>query len=162
MLGARAPAFRRPVYPLGVRLLLLLLLLVGCSPTPPQRNPPPALSAPGRITLLAPADDPMVEVARVAVRRLNTSRSPTERPVVLEVRGRPEDVAPGERLAVVPVRVDAPPGALAFEPRRGPIPEGARHDPDLPPAVIADDGHLSEALAVYDAVVEAGLSVRSP
>ena len=145
------------------RLLALLVLgiatsLLGCR-QPPERNPPPALSEPVTVSVLVDRGHPLEDVARLAAQRLNESRSPDERPVVL-------DIAPAGGQAgqvVVPVTHDAPPDtrALVLVPRRAAPSPDTRRDPDLRMPDDADAAVLTYALGVYDAVLVAGLAARA-
>ncbi len=108
--------------------------------------------------LLEPAD-PLADAARLAVRRLNESRSPDERPVRLAVA---TDGLDAPRV-LVPVHGDAPPStrALVLTPRLGASTDSARVDPELPAVLRSDPAVRAQALAVYDAVLVAGLAARS-
>ena len=136
----------------------LALCTLGCRPRPPERNPPPALGTPVRVSALLPSDHPLVGVAQLASRRLNESRAPGERPVRLEV----DPPTPSGRV-VVPVTRDAPEGAraLVLIPRAEDLPEKHRADPDLLAEFGGDDRRTAHALAVYDAIVLAGLASRA-
>ncbi len=136
----------------------LALCTLGCGARPPERNPPPALGTPVNVSVLLPSDHPFVDVARLASRRLNESRAPGERPVQLEV----DPPTPSGRV-VVPITRDAPKGvrALVLVPQVGDLPEEHRADPDLPTEFEEDDLRTAHALAVYDAVVLAGLASRA-
>lgn len=129
--------------------IAVVALVIACGPTPPERNPPPALSAPAHVHLLAAPSSPDADVARLVVRRLNASRAPDERPLLLSV-----GMNPAGAHVVVSLGDDEPPASpFVVTPWRGALPGVPRIDPQLPPG--AD-------LALYDAVAVAGLLARCP
>jgi len=132
-------------------------LLAGCR-VPPERNPPPALSAPAIVSVVLSDAHPLAGAARLAVRRLNESRAPSERPVQLEIGPR---ASAGQVL--VPVTADAPGSfaGLILVPRRGSLPESHQVDPAMPLDLLGDDLLAAHALGLYDAVLLAGVVARS-
>ena len=134
---------------LRAAILLLATTLVGCA-LPPERNPPPAFQSPIvlDVQLLGdtPRDRAMAEGARTAAKRLNRSRSPTERPVRVIV-GDGTDAG---------VRVGALSVFAAMSPPAGEL----LVDPLLPPDSVETNERLEAAVAMYDAVIVAGLAAR--
>lgn len=143
------------------RIVVLLAMCLATSPLgcrlPPERNPPPALASPVTVDVLMDQDHALAEVARLAVRRLNESRGPGERPVRLNIG---LNLSPGG--VIVPVTGAAPPEAraLVLVPRKRSLPARSRADPRFPPNLRTDDLLTSHSLGVYDAVVIAGVAAR--
>ncbi len=134
---------------LRAAILLLATTFVGCA-LPPERNPPPAFQAPVvldvQVTGVTPRDLAMNAAAHAAVQRLNRSRSPTERPVRAIVGPGDE---PGVRVGALTV----------FAASSDPIGE-LLVDPLLPPEAVETDERIEAAVAMYDAVLVAGLAAR--
>lgn len=130
-------------------LAIAALALAACA-QPPERNPPPAFQAPVTITVSLPDGpdrDLLLDVARVAQRRLNRSRAPGQRPVhVTLASGAIAASASGVR--VVPP-ASPPPGERLL-------------DPLLPPDAVATDADLERSLGLYDSVIVVGLAARQP
>lgn len=131
-------------------ILLIAIALAGCA-LPPERNPPPAYQAPAQLEVLIPsADTPhraaLSAAASLAATRLNRSRSPTERPVRIRV-------GPG---AVIGVRTGAITViAAAVQPY-----EELLIDPRLPAVAVESEESIYASVAMYDAVLVAGMAAR--
>ncbi len=144
------------------RILTLLAMCFATSPLgcrlPPERNPPAALSTPVTVTVVVDEEHPLAEVALLAVRRLNESRGPDERPVKLNL-----GLDPVLRGVIVPVTTDIPPTtrSLILLPRERSLPARNRADPRFPSQLRSTDVQTSHSLGVYDAVVIAGVTARA-
>ncbi len=134
---------------LRAAILLLATALVSCT-LPPERNPPPAFRSPVVLDVQLRGDTPrdraMADAARTAAKRLNRSRSPTERPVRVIVGEGPEHRVRAGAITVFAASSD-PVGELLV-------------DPLLAPETGQTSERINAAVAMYDAVVVAGLAAR--
>jgi hypothetical protein len=130
-------------------LLLLATTFVSCA-LPPERNPALAYQSPVvlevQLTGATPRDLAREDGALTAMKRLNRSRSPTERPVRV-VFGQGPELSVRVGTLNVFTASSRPTGELLVDPL-------IRHDS------VDTDAGIHVTLAMYDAVLVAGMAAR--